>query len=384
MLNIISRSIYQKHPSGPKKLIDNLLKGFDQLGVPYALNKNPLDCQHTWIHDDPDAIVYICKNKVPEGSELIFGPNIFFQPEQIYSKVGDIESGGGNKNGSVRGNGGNFDIGNSNLLKGKYIMPADWVANYWRKHGYTAPSVIWPVGIDTEYFSPSIHRVVSDELGKSDQSDTILLYTKGRAQEDIQIIIDFLNSKQIKFLHIVYGKHSEPELMSAGANCKFGIIIDSSESQGIAIQELMSLNLPLVIFDIEYLNQKSYTESKQDNSNRDSSGDRDRATSVPYFDSRCGIIAKSPEEVKAAISEMLSSTKDNLNSKYSPRKFIEENLSLKKQALEFLKNIEYPLQNSGQALPDKNINSVRNWKNRTWYKPFLLAKFFFKYLKFKL
>lgn len=378
MLNIISRSIYQKHPSGPKKLIDNLLKGFNQLGIPYVLNKNPLDCQHTWIHDDPDAITYICKNTIPDGHKFLFGPNIFFQPEQINSILDQIKGQNGIDESTT--------IGNSNLLKGKYIMPSTWVADYWKKHGYTAPSMIWPIGIDTEYFSPEIHKKAGLENGKSEQqsqsddSNRILLYTKGRDIKDIQMVINILNSNNAEFIHIEYGKHSEPELMTAGANCKFGIIVDSSESQGIAIQELMSLNLPLIIFDIDYLNQKSHEDSRYFDGNTIS---RDPATSVPYFDNRCGKIVKSPDDLKSAISEMLAV--NDLSSTYSPRRYIEENLSLQKQALEFLKNIDYPI--GDQSNNSKiNINvetSARNWKNRTWYKPFLLAKFFIKYLKFK-
>lgn len=369
MLNIVSKSIYQKHPSGPKKLIDNLLKGFDQLNVSYVLNKNPIDCKYTWIHDDPDAISYICKNIIPEGNQLIFGPNIFFQPEQIASNIGDIK------------------IENSNLIKGKYIMPSVWVEDYWKNHGYTAESVIWPVGIDTEYFSPVVHGKL-DKDGKHLRENKVLLYTKGRNEKDVQIIIDFLNSNDVQFTHIKYGKHSEPELMSAGVNCKFGIIIDSSESQGIAIQELLSLNLPLIIFNIDYLNQDSYENSRYFVGNSIS---REHATSVPYFDDRCGKIGKTPEEVKGLVSEFISNK--NLQSQYSPRQFVEENLSLKGQALKFLENINYPYPvaekglNSDKILEDNKNNkptiNARNWKNRTWFKPVLLAKFFIKYLRFK-
>ena len=52
-----------------------------------------------------------------------------------------------------------------------------------------------------------------------------------------------------------------------------------------------------------------------------------KATSVPYWDDRCGIIINKLEELELAIVEMIRSRQ-----LFKPREFIEENLSLEKCA----------------------------------------------------
>ncbi len=353
MLNIISRSVYQKHPAGPKKVVDNLIKGLEEIGVSYVLNKNPLDCPYTWIHDDPDAIQYLFENIGTENStKFIFGPNIFYTPEEIIWGKENKESKSSNP-----------------LEQGTYIMPSDWVMKYWRKHGYLAPGAVWPVGVDTEFFKPET----------SIQSDKVLVYTKQRDQKDVKAITNFLDAEKISYSIFSYGSYTEKELIEAGRTSKLGIIIASSESQGLAIQELLSLNLPLAVFDIEYLSQKSFEES----ANTDSSTlERESATSVPYFSSKCGLVAKNPKDMKKIILEMMSIP--NLNERFSPREFIIQNLSLRKQATDFLNIMKYPIPETCGNFSARQAKNIRNWKNRTWYRPFLAVKYAVKYLEFKL
>lgn len=391
MLNIISQSIYQLNPSGPRKVVRNLIKGLREAGVDYVINKNPLDCKYNWIHDDPQAIAYLLKkfeSGIPHQDRIessgtrknIFGPNIFFSPANIESLT---------KPG--------FDMTNlekSPLAHGSYIMPSTWVSDFWKKHGYTAPTAIWPVGVDTEFFTPQ-----TDAAPQIASLEKVLVYTKGRSQSDILAITDFLDEQKISYSLFSYGSYSEKDLMEEAQYARFGIIIGSSESQGLAIEELMSLNLPLAVFDITYLNQASCA----DKSGKD--GSKDLATTIPYFDERCGLVAKDVEGMKKIILEM--DEYENPRTEFKPREFILQNLTLEKQTIEFLKIMNYPIDAWAKENPtDRSLDNssgeqsdhstaekiapafgkrqkIRNWRNRTWYYPVLKAKFILKYLRWK-
>ena len=55
MINIISKAYLSKNATGPKKVVDNFIKGLDILGYPYVINKRLDACQRLWIHDDTAA-----------------------------------------------------------------------------------------------------------------------------------------------------------------------------------------------------------------------------------------------------------------------------------------------------------------------------------------
>jgi len=61
MINIISKAYLSKNATGPKKVVDNLIKGLDILGYPYVINKRLDACQRLWIHDDTAALARINK-----------------------------------------------------------------------------------------------------------------------------------------------------------------------------------------------------------------------------------------------------------------------------------------------------------------------------------
>lgn len=348
MINIISRSIYQLHHSGPRKVVDNTIKGLELLGIPYSINRNPLDCKFNWIHDDKRAISYLFKNisNIKSDSKFVFGPNIYYKPEEIVKEFGNLND--------------------SPLVKGSYLMPSEWVINFWINHGYTLPIVNWPAGIDTDLFKP----IESDTAEKN----KVLLYTKNRSNTDIEEIINFLNDNNIEFINFGYGKYREAKLSDAINQCKFAIIIVSSESQGIAIEEIMSMNIPLIVFDIEYLNQHSYLDSRYFAGN---TINREPATSVPYFDNSCGIKSQSIADIKKSILDFKNTI--DLKAKYKPRDYILSNLNLKKQAEALITALSYKIESNINTETPKN--SPKTWINSTWLRPLIIAKSLFRYLK---
>ena len=95
------------------------------------------------------------------------------------------------------------------------------------------------------------------------------------------------------------------------------MLITSTESQGIAYQELLSMNVPCYCID------KTVWDDRD--------GHSYPATSVPYFDKSCGI--------KTSDLSDLDQFLDNIHL-YEPRKYIVDNLGLEKQAKNYVNILE--------------------------------------------
>ena len=63
------------------------------------------------------------------------------------------------------------------------------------------------------------------------------------------MVIEFLKSKDIKYDIIEYGNYSNNQLIKLSKRNHYGILLASTESQGFAIQEIMSNNLPMIVWD---------------------------------------------------------------------------------------------------------------------------------------
>jgi uncharacterized small protein (DUF1192 family) len=98
-------------------------------------------------------------------------------------------------------------------------------------------------------------------------------------------------------------------------DCKFGIWIGCSESQGIGLQEALSTNLPLIVLDaVSLFDSVSYSFPKELSSIKTSS--------APYFDDRCGIKIKAVDELEDAITTLQNNIQKLQAKRVYIRKFI--------------------------------------------------------------
>ncbi len=135
-----------------------------------------------------------------------------------------------------------------------------------------------------------------------------LIYFKKRKNEELIKIQDYLDQVDIQYKTFTYGDYKNQDLLKEALKCSFGIILDKSESQGIAIQELMGTNLPLFVIDYqknEYFNLDNFIFS-----------------SVPYWSDKCGDKIYDIKDFEEKIDLFIKNIKS-----YSPGDFIEENLS---------------------------------------------------------
>ena len=109
------------------------------------------------------------------------------------------------------------------------------------------------------------------------------------------------------------------------SNAKYGIVLDAHESQGFAIEEALSCDVPLLVWNVSSMSQEegiNYPDIP--------------ATSIPYWDKRCGEYFYNQEEFKSIFDEFIS----KLNT-YKPREFILENLSVEKCSEKFKNLIKF-------------------------------------------
>jgi len=275
MINIF----YTYQSNGPGKVVKNLKKGLDIIGHKYSENNNILN--------NNDFNIFLQIHPLIKTSAIknsIIGPNVCVLP-----------------------------IDNAIVLNQEYkkiIVPSEWIKNKYKKWISEDKIEIWSVGIDTDFFS---------DKSKKDKEFDCLIYFKRRDESELKFIECFLKEKKQTYKIIRYGNYNELDFIDTISKSKYGIVIDSCESQGIAIQEMMSCNLPLLVWDVKFWNDRG-EENKFE------------ATSIPLFNEQCGLFFYEKEELKNKWNDFML----NLNF-YNPRNYILENLTLEKKTKELIK-----------------------------------------------
>jgi hypothetical protein len=235
-----------------------------------------------------------------------------------------------------------------------FIHPAKWVQEFWDKFSTTKiNSAVWPVGIDTKKFTPS----------NLAQKDLVLVYNKQRSQEDVDATCRALEARGEKFAVLTYGNYKETEYQELLAKARAVVWVGRSESQGIGLLEALAMNVPVLLWDITKLGD--FVGSRQSNF---SAGQLayTPVTAAPYFNNSCGLRFTKREELENSLDAFLSSL-----ATFSPRSFIEAELSLAKQATSFISLFKTHFNTSESTLRDTTLLSTKKWHNGTVYFRYL-------------
>lgn len=202
-----------------------------------------------------------------------------------------------------------FPNNNMNIIKGNnavYNLLSNWVVNIWKKYPIcnNINLITLPFGVDTNRFINT--KPVSER-------DNVMIYFKHRNQIDLDYIKNFLKNKYINYTVFSYdNKYNEIDYIDYLQNTKYCIWIDAHESQGFALQEALACDVPLLVWNISSMNQE-YGSNYPDLA----------ATTIPYWDNRCGELFYHINEFEIIYSTFIK----NLET-YTPRKYILENLSI--------------------------------------------------------
>ena len=273
MINLYYSEAYWGHSAtmnGPHKVVDNLIKSLDQENIDYAINEEKYE--HNFLVQY-DATAHEKHSKIEQDTTII-GPQVW-----MFDGYGQ------------------FLIQNQNYYK-KIIAPSEWVKyKFITKFNLPEDKLsVWPVGI--EEFN-NIREVNYD----------CLIYFKRRDQSELDAVKKFLVSNGLSYRMVEYGTYGEDGFKQLVNSAKFCFLINGTESQGIAVQEIMSMGVPIIAWDIkEWLDQgEAY---------------RVPATSIPYWDDRCGEVFFNIDELDVTFSKFYATLDE-----YDPKAFIKDNLS---------------------------------------------------------
>jgi hypothetical protein len=232
---------------------------------------------------------YVDPYSIPENIKIIYGPQLWVLPEEPML--------------------GKFDEN----LKHRCVfnLLSSWVENYVREFGeFIMPISQFPIAVDTHKFKP-------EEVQKNFDC---IVYIKRRSNDLVNHCIDILDQKKLTYKIFRYGSYNEEEYLSTLQRSTFMLVLDAHESQGFALQEAMSCNVPLLVVDAT-----SMYDEKCDGINSVYDFLKPKkllATSVPYWSDECGIKINELEidNLSNSIDKIMSTT-------YTPREYIIRTLS---------------------------------------------------------
>lgn len=200
-----------------------------------------------------------------------------------------------------------------------YMLTSQWIIDMFKPY-YGECVVFWYAGMDvSKWANTQTHEKTYD----------ILIYDKVRWNREkyegelINPIKSYLRNQGLKYTIIRYGRYDHQAYRDALSQSKAMIFLCEHETQGMAYQEALTSNLPVLAWDNGY-----WLDPRRPKFDPNPIP----ATSVPYFSPQCGEkftdIANFPETFDKFWASIDS---------YEPRKFIERELSFAGSAELYMK-----------------------------------------------
>lgn len=276
----------KQRPGGQTRVFLNLLAGLDEIGETYRVN----DYRHARRHPDELACIVgkpFVLDRIEWKNPILFGAAVFSHP-----------------------------IDDPHLFERrpvrKVLVPGPWMKAmcepYWGSRVEA-----WPVGIDTALWRPA------DEPKTTD----VLIYNKvlwNRPEQEARLVEPVraaLKAAGIGFTELRYGHYREEDYHQALRRCRSMIFLCEHETQGIAYQQALSCDVPILAWD-------------QGGPWRDPTYFPDRVvfgpvTSVPYWDARCGLRFSDAADFPAKLQQFTAALEEG---RYRPREYVLEHLTL--------------------------------------------------------
>lgn len=296
----IIRSIVRgkSRPSGVDKVFINLSKGLDRLGISYTVNAPFREIGASDLVGVIGRGKYCLKGYNKENP-LVAGVALMTHPSEWPTLCEEYPV-------------------------AKYLQHSEWTNEIYKPY-YGNRCDIWPVGIDTEEWNEntSVQKV-----------DKILIYNKIQWNKEFwnnalcQKIKDYFSENNIQYTELVYGSYQPEEFKAQLQQVKAIVLLTAHESQGIAYQEALSCNVPILAWDQGRLLDPVYEVL----------GETHReVTSVPYWDERCGMKFNDTDEFEEVFPEFWEKARFG---RFSPREYVLDYLTLEKSARQYLDKLE--------------------------------------------
>jgi hypothetical protein len=202
----------------------------------------------------------------------------------------------------------------------RYLQHSSWAADVYRPF-YGERVAQWPVGIDTSWWSPALRSEKTRDFLVYDKirwdRDTLGAELLGRVREELQ-------RRNLTWTELRYGAYEESDFKSRLENASAMIFLCEHESQGLAYQECLASGVPILAWDQGHCLDPNRVQWGQPVI---------PATSVPFFDERCGRRFRQTDDFPEALDDFLERLRSG---HYAPRDFILENLTLEKCSDDFV------------------------------------------------
>jgi hypothetical protein len=196
-----------------------------------------------------------------------------------------------------------------------YIQPSKWAADVWKVHPLCKDLLTIrpiPFGVDTDLF---------EEIRPIRERTEVFVYYKTRNPDDLAFIDNKMRELDISYRLFSYDhRYNEADYKNCLQNAKYGIWVGRHESQGFALEEALSCNVPLLVWDVLSMNQE-YGPNYDDIP----------ATAIPYWDSRCGEVFYKREHFDYTYQVFMSKLYE-----FNPREYIVSQLSIEKCESRFI------------------------------------------------
>jgi glycosyltransferase involved in cell wall biosynthesis len=291
---IIRRLVRGKHKPGGVMLASlNLIKGFDKLNIPYRFN------DYKYIKKHPEEIAcilgkpHLIFDRIWENP-VLFGTGTYSHPvdcPDLFERYPNIK---------------------------RIVVFGDWMKQMFEAF-YGNKVIASPVGIDTEEWAP---------IPDSKNFD-FLIYDKIRWDYDkynnelLMPIIQTLKQHKLTYQYIKYGSYEHNDLKTKVGSSKAVIFLCEHETQGLAYQQILAANTPILAWERGGFWQDPYYYPHKVK--------YQPVSSVPYWDERCGVKFTDAGDFKKKLELFL-----NRIDSFKPRDYIMENLTLEKCAEKYL------------------------------------------------
>jgi hypothetical protein len=203
-----------------------------------------------------------------------------------------------------------------------YVTTCDWNYEMFAPVYGKERCVHWHAGIDTDEWS--------DKSGSPKDVD-VVIYDKIRWNRDrlvpaiLDSLVALIGKQGLKHEIIRYGRYDHAQYREMLARSKSMVFLCEHETQGMAYQEAMASNLPILAWDPGiWLDPSSARYSP----------DPIPACSVPFFDARCGERFKDETELEQAFTRFWQK-----RTEYQPRAFVKDQLSFAGSAKAYLSHL---------------------------------------------
>ena len=205
---------------GQQRVFLNLCAGLARLGVSYRVN------DYRFVQRRPEEIACVVGKphvleKLKQQNPVLFGAAVFSHPLQAPDFI--------ERHPNVR----------------IILVPGEWMRQMFHPY-YKDKVVAWPVGIDTDGWAPT---------QAEEKIFDFLLYDKVRWRHQeyerslLQPIRDFLSARGFRVAELRYGFYEEEAYQRLVKRSKAMIFLCEHETQGIAYQQALSCNVPILAWD---------------------------------------------------------------------------------------------------------------------------------------